>query len=160
MPSTRTLQSLPNPASECPMVKLDFTNLPNPMAPYYGQASTLRGGDYLFDQLWWTHGVKVPARIRDTQHVNNDALFIPNFIWGTGWVNWKNDHKVDDHNTGGAIGLLLDTGRPLFSTDSRYNQPLVCTDASGEGDANLGSLNQNCPGGGPAGTYSYYFREM
>jgi len=65
---TETLNDIPDPPSTCPMIKLKFTNFSNPMARWYGQSSTLQGGDYLFDQLWWTHGVKVSARIRHVAH--------------------------------------------------------------------------------------------
>jgi len=70
------------------MVTLDFTNFTNLMAHYYGQTSTLKGGDYLFDQLWWSHGVKVSGRIGHPLHRHLHRLvFIPKFIRGTGWVD-------------------------------------------------------------------------
>jgi len=62
-PSTKRSSRIPDPPSLCPMVRLNFTNFTNPMARYYGQKSTLRGGDYLFDQLWSSHGVRVWAMI-------------------------------------------------------------------------------------------------
>lgn len=45
------LSSIPNPPSKCPMVNLDFNNLNNPMARYYGQTATLKGGDYLYHMI-------------------------------------------------------------------------------------------------------------
>jgi len=58
--------------STCPLVTLNFMDIPNPMARYYGQPSMLSGGDYLFDQLWWTHGVKVSGRIRLSSHTTDN----------------------------------------------------------------------------------------
>jgi len=139
----------------CPLISLNFTNLVNPMARYYGQRATLQGGDYLFDQLWWTHGVKVSARIRETDHWDNDDdIFIPKFIREIGWVDSKRNQSVDNHRTGGAV-RLFDTLRPMRSLDSRYNQPL-CT--FWDGDSRLGAPNRFCAGGGPGKKESFVRR--
>jgi len=89
-PIPPTLQPTPAPSSSrptpCPMIKLDFNNLQNPMARYYGQDSTFRAGDYVFDQLWWTHGVKISAAGAGWSF---GSLFIPKFTRGLGWNNSK-----------------------------------------------------------------------
>jgi len=133
--------------SACPMIKLDFDNFANPMARWYGQSSTLKGGDYLFNQLWWTHGVKVSARIRNRGHSNANSVWIPKFIRGTGWVDSRRSHNVNDYRTGGAAPLF-DTLRPKFSKNKKFHQPLCPTSDSG-GDGDLGSPHVKCPGGGP-----------
>jgi len=146
-PTPAVSPSSPPPPLACPLINLNFTNLPNPMARYYGQESTLQAGDYLLDQPWWTHGVKVSARIRESGHRDNDdTLFIPRFSRGTGWIDSKLGHNVTDHKTGGAI-RLLDTMRPSYNSDSKYHQPL-CTMAD-ERDHDLGAPNVLCSTKGP-----------
>jgi len=78
----RSLQSsmIPDPPSVCPMVKLDFDDLANPLAHYYGQLSTLKAGDYLYDQLWWSHGVKVMSRTSDPGKNQDSGIFMPKFV--------------------------------------------------------------------------------
>jgi len=85
----QTSDEIPEPPSVCPIVNLNFSNLVNPMARYYGQASTFQAGDYLYDQLWYGHGVKVSARVRNLAHADRTDLFIPKFIRGMGWVDAK-----------------------------------------------------------------------
>jgi len=131
-----------SPPSSCPLVKLDFTDLPNPMARYYGQNSTFRAGDYLFDQLWWTHGVKVSV---SSTGATTGGIFIPKFTRGRGWANSNSSHNFYYRSSGGAI-RLFDTMRPSGSSDSRYNQPLC---AIGEGNPDLGAPNVNCYRVGP-----------
>jgi len=127
--------------SACPLITLDFRNLENPMARYYGQGSTLQGGDYLFDQLWWTHGVRVSARIRESYFNDDDDIYIPNYLRGVGWVDSKLSHKVNDYRTGGAV-RLFDSARP----SKKYGQSLSTVD--GDGDSDLGAPNDGCGGPG------------
>jgi len=135
-----------NPPVACPLVKLDFTNLTNPMARYYSQSGMLQAGDYLFDQLWWTHGVRVSARINaESDRLPSNELYIPKFTRGTGWVDSRLSHNIKDHTTGGAI-RLFDTMRPTGTSDARYNQRNCRPD---DGDIDLGAPNRDCPGGGP-----------
>jgi len=105
-------------SSACPVINLNFTNFRKPMTRYYGQGSTLQGGDYLLDQLWWTHGVKVTACIR--AH-NLTSVFIPKFARGSGWLDSKKSHDVNDHRTGSAL-RLFDTMRPNRSNNSTHNK--------------------------------------
>jgi len=151
----RALQSetIPDPPSVCPMVKLDFNNVTNPLAQYYGQSATLKAGDYLYDQLWWSHGVKVMAhsRFRAAREVARDYMFIPKFVRGTGWVDVLPQMDWSDVFAQAGAVRLFDTMRPTASTDSRYHQPL-CVDWEQHGDIgapHLGSPNQYCVGGGP-----------
>lgn len=122
------------------------------MSRFYGQGTSLQAGDYLYDQLWWTRGVKVSSRILRPRHTRidwgpNGFLFIPKFNRSTGWYDSKGSHVVSDPRTGGAI-RLLDTMRPSFSTDPKYNQPL-CSNLQDDAESYLGAPNQKCPGGGP-----------
>ncbi len=132
---------------ECPLVTLDFTSLPNPLADYYGQAPTFQGGDYLYDQLWQSHGVRVSARVLKSDHTDDSDPFIPRYVRGTGWVDDKRNQNPDDPMSGGAV-RLFDTMRPTFSTNPAYHQPL-CPDTKTDGDPDLGAPNGKCPGGGP-----------
>jgi len=121
-PTKRELSaSTYNPPSKCPMVKLDFTNFTNPMARYYGQSATLQGGDYLYDQLWSSHGVRVSAHATD--YFGHSDIWIPKFDRGLGWVNSIQDQDLSDYRTGGAI-RLFDTGRPNYDPNPLFNQPL------------------------------------
>jgi choice-of-anchor A domain-containing protein len=138
----------PTQLGECPFVTLDFTNLLNPMADYYGQSDTFQAGDYLYDQLWFTHGVKVSARVLYNGHKGDNNPFIPRYDRDSG--EWKDDKMNQDKDTpssGGAV-RLFDTARPTFSTNSSQHQDL-CPNENGEGDPDLGSPNNQCPGGGP-----------
>ena len=137
--------------SSCPLVTLDFTDLLNPMSRYYRQSSTFKAGDYLFDQLWWTYGVKVSARIRsDADKTNDSDIFIPKFDRSTGkWVDSKRSQSVDSPSSGGAI-RLFDTLRPNWNDNLDYRQPLCLPGTNnGDGDTDLGAPNKDCPGGGP-----------
>jgi len=154
VPTLRTSRALSSdtfvPPSECPMFTLNFTGISNPMWRYYSQNAILKAGDYLFDQLWWTHGVKVSGRIEEDDDRDASNLWIPKYRRGTGWVDSKSDHNVTDYRTGGAI-RLFDSERPSSSSDPRYHQPL-CTrtiDGIHDGEVDLGSPNEHCPGGGP-----------
>jgi hypothetical protein len=153
-PPTQAPVAVPDAPSSCPLTTLDFTGLPNPMARYYGQNATLQAGDYLLDQLWWTHGVKVSARIlSDTHKTSDQEIFIPKFNRGTGWVDSKRNQSTSDPSSGGAI-RLFDSYRPNWNTNPAYRQPLCApSTTNGVGDNDLGAPNEHCPGGGP-GTYS------
>jgi len=145
---TETSNDIPNPPLHCPMIKLEFTNFSYPMACWYGQSSsTLQGGDYLFDQLWWTHGVKVSARIRNPGHSKLKHVWIPKFIRGGGWVDSRTSHNVTDYTTAGAV-RLFDTMRPTFNTDPKFHQPLCPKNGKG-GNPDLGSPHKLCPNPGP-----------
>lgn len=133
--------------AQCPYQTLDFTNLVNPMAHYYGQASTFQAGDYLYDQLWFSHGVKVSARIRNDDLKTQNNPYIPKFERGVGWSDSKSTQVISDPTTGGAI-RLFDTLRPYGSRD-QYDNPVCKAFDKGDGDPDLGAPNENCPGGGP-----------
>ena len=149
-PVAPTAAPVPDAPSSCPLITLDFTALSNPMARYYGQNSTFQAGDYLFDQLWWTHGVKVSARILSNTHRTSDSdIFIPKFNRGTGWVDSKWNQSESDPSSGGAI-RLLDSFRPNWNSNLTFRQPLCApADNNGDGDSDLGAPNEHCPGGGP-----------
>ena len=118
------------------------------MADYYGQTANFKAGDYLFDQLWYSHGVKVSARIRASGHADDSTPFIPRYDRASGtWVDDKINQNQNDPTSGGAV-RLFDTERPYWSSNSNWHQPL-CPNKSGEGDPDLGSPNGQCPGGGP-----------
>ena len=155
--TTPTPAPKPDPATLCPIVNLNFTNVGNPMARYYGQSATgFQAGEYLFDQLWWTHGVKVSARIRSTSHKTlHTDFFIPKFNRSIGWVDSKADQNPSDHTTGGAI-RLFDTLRPNWNTNVNFRQPLCDAQLKGPngqanqgGDTDLGAPNEKCPVPGP-----------
>jgi len=148
---SRQASVTPDPPSACPMVTLDFWNVTNPLAHYYGQSSTLKAGDYLYDQLWWSHGVKVLSYIRLFDQVSDSGVFMPKFVRGTGWVDVKANMTGNDFQGEGGAVRLLDTMRPTSSLDPRYHQ-LLCENTERHGDIgarHLGSPNRNCPGGGP-----------
>lgn len=127
---------------------LDFTDLPNPLAGFYGQDSVFKGGDYLHDQLWYSHGVKVSARIRTIEHKTHSHPFIPKFDRSTGkWKDSKASQMPSDPFSGGAV-RLFDTMRPTYSTEERFHQSL-CEDKPGEGDPDLGAPNDKCAIAGP-----------
>ena len=147
---TDTPTPAPNNQGECPFVTLDFTDLPNPLADHYGQAPSFQGGDYLYDQLWWSHGVKVSARILYDTYKYDSMPFIPKFIPGLGWIDAKMDQSSNDPSSGGALSLF-DTMHPAYNSNPAYNQP-SCLNKAGEGDPDLGAPNEQCAGGGP-GTY-------
>lgn len=152
--STPTTQPTPSTSSSCPLVKLDFMNLYNPMARYYGQNNMLRAGDYLYDQPWWTHGVRVSARIRNsTDATSDDRIFIPQFKRGTGWIDSKQSHKVNDPKTGGAI-RLFDTTRPTYGIDVRSPQPLCSSNGREVNSTHLGAPNADC-GAGPGKCFPF-----
>ena len=118
----------PTVVGECPYVTLDFENLPNPASKYYNQGSVLQAGDYLFDQLWFSHGVKVSARIKDS---STSGIFIPLYDRHTqSWVSITSQTNPSNIESGGAV-RLFDTSQP--------------TCASGGGDAGLGAPNALCP---------------
>jgi len=161
------LSSIPSPPSNCPMVKLDFNNFTNPMSRFYGQSATLQGGDYLYDQLWSSHGVRVSALA--TNDYYDRALWIPRFVRGSGWVKSSPDQDLSDYRTGGFV-RLFDTGRPNHNTNPLFNQPL-CPAPHGNDDKfpfwgyfepvgvtnpELGSPNSLCPI--PGSGKSYYRR--
>jgi len=127
------------------------------MARYYGQnADGLQAGEYLFDQLWWTHGVKVSARIRSNNHKTwHNHFFIPKFTRSIGWVDSKSNQDPSDHTTGGAI-RLFDTLRPNWNSNVNFRQPLCASNLkgpngqnNGDGDVDLGAPNEKCPVIGP-----------
>jgi len=100
VPTERFLQSTPiqSRPSMCPMIKVDFTNFPNPMARWYGQTSMLKGGDYLFDQLWSSHGIRVSAVIRDNWNRWDYNIFRPKWDRGTRrWIDKKPTQLFTNH---------------------------------------------------------------
>jgi cell division septation protein DedD len=138
----------PTQPGECPFVTLDFNNMPNPMENYYGQSPTFQAGDYLYDQLWYTHGVKVSARVLYNGHRDDAQPFIPRYDRDSSeWKDDKMNQNKNDATSGGAV-RLFDTARPEYSTNPSHHQSL-CENQSGAGDPDLGSPNNQCPGGGP-----------
>ena len=76
-------------------------------------------GDFLYEQLWSSHGVKVVAKKT------------AGFSQGYTPINGV-------HNDAGGAAMVFDTSNPLCPSSS-----------ANDGDADLGSPNSECPGGGP-----------
>lgn len=139
----------PSSPGQCPFVTLNFTSIPNPMADLYGQTEFFKGGDYLYDQLWWTYGVKVSARVKSNNHRSRDDPFIPKYKPGLGWVDDKVNSNTNDPSSGGAV-RLFDTLRPTHnSANPQFSNPVCTPNNSGDGDPDLGAPNRHCTVPGP-----------
>nr|WMV61336.1 5255 [Craspedostauros australis] len=133
------------PPGVCPLITLDFNDLPD--------------GGFIYDEWWNTKGVKIIAASsssraytpRPTSKCKTGELgcycsFNPNYPLQCS--NWRSDKSY-------GAARVFDTSKPTGyrTSDSKYalyNNPMCDPRRSGDhGDPDLGSPNEGCPNPGP-----------
>eukprot|EP00538_Stauroneis_constricta_P012542 CAMPEP_0119545366 /NCGR_PEP_ID=MMETSP1352-20130426/126_1 /TAXON_ID=265584 /ORGANISM="Stauroneis constricta, Strain CCMP1120" /LENGTH=1333 /DNA_ID=CAMNT_0007589901 /DNA_START=428 /DNA_END=4425 /DNA_ORIENTATION=- len=102
--------------------------------------ASLKAGDFLYNQYYDSWGIAAKAK-----GSNDGKSFTPKLNSNGDWV---------DSFTNGGAARVFDTMQPYYSTNlaGMFRQPLcydVRFDNDRNGDPDLGSPNNQCPGGGP-----------